>query len=85
MGRYLAAIPPLKQRLAAYPNDVIARLNLMVAYEELERDQDARAEAAEVMRLTPQFSLLLLEQTIAVKDLSYAKRFRADCRKAGLK
>jgi len=85
MGRYEAAIPILERHLAAYPNgpaQLVAHLGLIVAYSELGRDKDARAEAAEIMRMSSGFTLASLPRT---KDAAWDKRLRDDSRKAGLK
>ena len=85
MGRWQDAVPLLKQHLAAYPNNPIAlaaHLMLASAYVYLGRDQDARAEAAEVMRLSPRFTLASLPRG---KDEASHQRWESELRKAGLK
>jgi hypothetical protein len=67
-----------------YPNDLIAHLDLIVAYEELGRDQDARAEIPEVMRINPHF-VLPPPETSWFKDVALNKRWEGELRKAGLK
>jgi adenylate cyclase len=62
MGRYQQAAAILERRLGSYPNDLDAHVALAVAYTELGRDQDARAQVAEVMRLNPQYTLPPLEK-----------------------
>src|SRR6266852_4297664 len=84
MGRYEEAIPILKRHLARYPNNVGARSTLVGNYTELGREDEARAEAAEVMRISPLFSLDAWVQ-IPFKDPAWRKRYYADLRKAGLK
>jgi adenylate cyclase len=84
MGRQQDAIPFLKKHLAAYPNDLIAHINLIIAYEELGRDQDARADVPEVMRINPQF-VLPPPETSWYKDVALNKRLEGELRKAGLK
>jgi len=84
MGRYEEAIPILKRHLARYPNNVGARSTLVVDYTELGREDEARAEAAEVMRISPLFSLDAWVQ-IPFKDPAWRKRYYADLRKAGVK
>jgi tetratricopeptide repeat protein len=56
-GRYEEAIPSLKTYLASYSNNIGAHLMLINCYVELGRNEDVRAEAADVMRINPQFSL----------------------------
>jgi len=84
LGRYEEAMPPLKTHLARYSNDVAARLYLIACYVELGRNEEARAEATEVMRINPQFSLAAEKQIAAMKE-PLRDRFFADMAKAGLK
>ena len=56
MGQYAEAVPLFKRHLARYPND-LAAIGLAVAYVELGRLDEARAEVAELMRLNPQLTL----------------------------
>jgi Flp pilus assembly protein TadD len=57
MGRYNEAVPLLEKHLAAYPNQPWAHIMLLVAYTELGRDEDARAEAAKIVRGNPRFAV----------------------------
>jgi len=84
MGRYQEAIPILKRHLAAYPNLLTGHLALATAYAELGRDQDARAEAAQVMRISPKFALPPPE-TSWTRDVAWNKRMESDLRKVGLR
>jgi TolB-like protein/DNA-binding winged helix-turn-helix (wHTH) protein len=81
--RYQEALSPLSRHTAAYPNDLYGHLDLAVAYIELGRDQDARAEAAEAIHLNPHFKMVPPE--LWTKDLAWGRRDNADLRKAGLK
>src|SRR5262249_54957573 len=83
MGRFPGAIVAFKRHAASYPTDFYSHVGLAIAYTELGRDQDARTEAAEVMRLNPRFTLVSPEKI--GKDVAMAKRGNADLRKAGLK
>ena len=56
-GRPEEAIAPLKQYINRYPNILDAHLTLTAAYSELGKGAEARAEAAEVLRLNPNYSL----------------------------
>jgi adenylate cyclase len=82
MGRYQEAVPFLKQALTAYPNHLSAHLAIIMAYVELGRDQDARAEAAEIMRISPHFAVAAGGP---FKDEALNQRVRSDFHKAGLK
>jgi tetratricopeptide (TPR) repeat protein len=57
MGRYREAIPLLKRYLSVWPNAVGYRLVLAYAYSESGDTEQARAEAAEIQRLSPQLSV----------------------------
>jgi adenylate cyclase len=91
MGRYEEAIPSL-QRAVDAPNALWFHLALAIAYTELGRGPEARAQASEVMRIDPSYTLPSLEKApysavpfLAGKDLVLQRRFDADLRKAGLK
>jgi tetratricopeptide (TPR) repeat protein len=57
MGRYADALPFLQRHAARYPDNIGVHLELAFAYSQLDRLPEARAEAAQIMRLNPQFSL----------------------------
>jgi len=57
MGRYAEAVPLLKRHLARYPNEMGGHWLLTVANVELGRMDQARAELAQVMRVSPQLTL----------------------------
>ena len=82
MGRFEDAVPILKHDVTVFPNIMPTHLNLIEAYVELGREDDARAAAAEVMRMSPQFTLALLPRS---RDAGFDKRLQDDLRKAGLK
>jgi tetratricopeptide (TPR) repeat protein len=84
-GRPEEAIAPLKQYLVRYPNILDARLTLAAVYSELSREAEARAEAAEVLRINPKFSLEIHRQRVPIKDPAVLERHFAALRKAGLK
>ena len=58
---------------------------LAMVYSELGQDTEARAEAAEVLRLNPNFSLKVHRQRAPIKDPAVLERHLAALRKAGLK
>ena len=84
-GRPEEAIAPLKQYLSRYPNHFGPHLNLAAAYSELGKEAEARAEAAEVLRLNPKFSLEVHKERVPIKDPATLERHIAALRKAGLK
>ena len=61
-GRYQEGISDLKRHLKSYPDNIVAHGFLLVAYSELGDEQEARTEAAEVMRINPQFTLASIEK-----------------------
>ena len=84
-GKPEEAITPLKQFLSRYPNILGAHLTLASVYSELGKEAEARAEAAAVLRLNPQFSLEVHKERTPVKDPAMLERHIAALRKAGLK
>jgi len=85
MGRYEEAIPILKRNLASYPNFLPSHYYLVVDYIELGREPQARAEAAEILRISPNFSVDTFVQRFPNQDEAYKERVRTDLHKAGLK
>jgi TolB-like protein/Tfp pilus assembly protein PilF len=84
-GRYEEAVAPLQHYLSRYPNILHIHLMLAAVYSEVGQAAEARAEAAEVLRINPQFSLEVLRQRTPIKDPAEAERILAALRKAGLK
>ncbi|MBI3801724.1 MAG: tetratricopeptide repeat protein [Deltaproteobacteria bacterium] len=84
-GRPEEAIGPFKRYLTRYPNILGPHLTLAAVYSELGREVEARAEAAEVLRINSQFSLEVLRQRAPIKDPAMLERYLAALRKAGLK
>ena len=84
-GRPEEAIAPLKQFLSRYPNRLDIHLMLAAVYSELGQAAEARAEAAEVLRINPKFSLEVHKERAPIKDPAVLERHLAALRKAGLK
>ncbi len=82
MGRYAEAVDALK---TSDQNNPWVHVNLVYAYSELRRERDARAEAAEVLRISPRFSLEEMERMPANWHGPLGQRYLSDLRKAGLK
>jgi adenylate cyclase len=84
-GQPAEAIAPLKQYLTRYPNILGAHLTLSAVYSELGQAAEAQAEAAEVLRINPNFSLEIHKRRAPIKDPAVVERQLAALRKAGLK
>jgi tetratricopeptide (TPR) repeat protein len=87
LGRYEDSIVSYKRFLAVSPGIFWAHLGLAVDYIELGQEDAARAEAAEVFKLNPQFNLEMVYRTVGPKGQVLARNTRwcEDLRKAGLK
>ena len=83
--RYDEAIATQKKVLSHNRDSVDAHLILTISYSELGQEEEARAEAAEVLRLSPTYSLEVVRQTWPNKDPADMERMLAALRKAGLK
>jgi adenylate cyclase len=84
-GQYQEAIAALKGALIRNPDLQPAHLVLAATYSELDRDEEARTEVAEVLRINPTFSLEVNRQRLPYKDPGQLERYLAALRKAGLK
>ena len=84
-GRYSEARALLQRYLSRYPNILHIHLMLAAVYSELGQAAEARAEAAEVLRINPKFSLEVHKQRAPIKDPAVLERHLAALRKAGLR
>jgi len=84
-GQHDAAIKTFKKALNRNVNFMPAHVYLASIYIEQGRDEEARTEAAEVNRLSPQTSLEGWKQRLPYKDQSVLERLVDSLRKAGLK
>ncbi|MBW1707596.1 MAG: tetratricopeptide repeat protein, partial [Deltaproteobacteria bacterium] len=84
-GRHEEAIVVFKRSLQERPNDLFTHLGLAVCFISLGREEEARAEAKEVLRIHPKFSLEHFAKTLPYKDQSVVDNTIACLRKAGLK
>jgi len=83
-GRYEEAISACKKVFHREPKNVIARLVLAATYSLSGREEEARAEAAEILRIDPKFSLEGLAKTRPHKNQANTKSYIDALRKAGL-
>jgi len=84
-GRYEEAIAALKRAISRNPDYLASHLHLAVIYSELGREGEARAEVAEILRLSPNYSVDGVRQRLPFKDPAEVERYLANLRKAGLK
>ena len=64
MGRYEEAVSAYKKVLQRSPDNLLAHLGLASTYSLMGREKEARAEAAEVLRVNSRFSVDLWAKTI---------------------
>ena len=84
-GRYEEAITIFKKILVRSPDHWVAHGGLAIIYSELGREEEAKAEGAEILRITPNFSVEVWKRMAPYKDPAVTERFAAAMRKAGLK
>jgi adenylate cyclase len=84
-GRFEQAVPEFKKALQRAPDHFLAHLGLLVTYSMVGREQEARAEAAEVLRINPKFSVDSFAKRLTYKDQSVIDDSVNALRKAGLK
>lgn len=84
-GRYEEAIATLTKLSRAYPHKLRAHVALAAVYGELGKGAEARAEATEVLRINPQWSLEVHKERVPIKDPAVLERHIAALRRAGLR
>jgi adenylate cyclase len=85
MGRYDEAIEMLKKVLDRNPNYLNSRINLIATYVKSRKEEAARAEAAEVLRQIPDFSIERMLKDFPYKDQKHLADLKKCWLKAGLK
>jgi adenylate cyclase len=84
-GRYEEAIPPLKQAIRNRPQMFQAHLELAACYAGLGKEEEARAAAAEVLKMHPKFTVEGYAAIFPLKDKALKERYLENLRKAGMK
>jgi len=85
-GRLEEGVSAYKKAIQLSPDNILAHIGLAAIYGQMGRENEARAEAAEILRINPKFSLDLWAETLsAFKDDSRWDRYFNQLRKAGLK
>ena len=84
-GQYEEAIATVQKALQHNPDDLMARITLAASYSMGGREEEARAEAAEVLRIDHKFSLEYYAKTLPFKNQADTELTIDALRKAGLK
>jgi adenylate cyclase len=84
-AQYEEAISTFKKALNINPNSLSPHAFLAACYSSSNRQQDAAAEADEVLRINPKYSLESYAKTLPYKNKTDLERHIAALRKAGLK
>jgi adenylate cyclase len=84
-GRYEEAIAVFKKAINLAPDSLYAHVGLAATYSLAGRDEEARAEASEVLRIQPKFSLERVAKRVTYKNKADIDRLIDALRKAGLK
>ena len=85
LGQYDKGITACKKGISISPDNMFAHLCLVAIYSLAGREKEARAEAAEVLRINPMFSLEFFSKVVPYKDQGDRDRVVNAMRKAGLK
>jgi TolB-like protein/cytochrome c-type biogenesis protein CcmH/NrfG len=85
LGRYDEAVGWAKKAVERQPSNVLSRLALVSCYSLAGREEEAKAEAEQVLRINPKFSLERLAKTWPQKNQEVKKSYIDSLRKAGLK
>jgi adenylate cyclase len=84
-GQYEEAITWCDKAVRKEPDSMFARLFMAQIYSYSGRDEEARAEAAEVLRINPKFSLEKFAERVTYKNQEDKERAISALRRAGLK
>jgi len=84
-GRFEEAVAEYKKAIQIAPDSFSAHIGLVATYSMMGREKEARAEAAEVLRINPKFSLDNYAKFFTYKDQSQNDKIINALRKAGLK
>jgi adenylate cyclase len=84
-GRFEEAVSALKKAIQIEPNNIMAHSALAITYSLMGRENEARAEVAEVLRINPKFSVDYAVKSSRYKDQSLSDKLENALSKAGLK
>jgi adenylate cyclase len=83
--RFEEAVSAFKKAIRLSPDNIYAHAGLAVTYSMIGREKEALAEAAEVLRIDPKYSVGSFAKNHPYKDQSQTDRVVSAMRKAGLK
>jgi adenylate cyclase len=81
-GQYNEAIKFCEKAVRQEPDNLLARLVMTVVYSLSGQDEKAHAEAAEVLRIQPKFTIGKFKKKVTYKNKSDAEKFLGALRKA---
>jgi len=84
-GQFEEAVSAYKKAIQMAPDNILAHTGLAATYSMMGVEKEARAEAAEVLRINPNFSLDNFAKRVAYKEPSQKDKVVNALRKAGLK
>jgi adenylate cyclase len=84
VGRFEEAVSAYKKALQREPNNFFAHLRLAATYSMMGLEKETQAEASEVLRLNPKFSLDNFAKVLGYKDQTETEKITTALRKAGL-
>jgi adenylate cyclase len=84
-GQYEKAISTYKKAIHKKPGFLFSHLGLAASYVYLGREEEAHTEAAEILKIDPEFSLEHWAKTLPYKNKAVTDRYVGALSKAGLK
>ncbi len=78
------AIDAYSELISREPDSLVGHVCLTSIFGELNREKEANASAAEVLRINPDFSIKKYMDGLSYRDPAEATRFEEGLRKAGL-
>ena len=84
-GRYEEAVSAYKKAIQRNPHSIWGHVMLTATYSMMGREKEARAQAAEVLRINPRYSADFFAKTSLIKEQSVRDKVFNALRKAGLK
>ncbi len=83
-GRYEEAAASYRASIQRNPNHIGPHIGLTACYAQMGRDEEARAQGAQVLRINPTFTLARYAESLTYRDEADSQRSLAALRKAGL-